>query len=134
MYDLTINTFVTTATTSQLVEVYNKHAEKSVKRFADRKTAERRVAKVLAEVAQSTPTPASNSAGVAASWNDAETRAKRRQRSAVQVDGVEYRSVRKAYLALGLPLNDHIQVRMLLKREGSMTIDGREWKIVPLNY
>ena len=51
------------------------------------------------------------------------------------VDGVEYNSVRAAYLALGLPLNDHIAVRMHLKEAGKpVTMDGREWVIIPKNY
>lgn len=38
---------VTTATTAELVAFYNKHAAKPVNKFADRKTAERRVSALL---------------------------------------------------------------------------------------
>ncbi len=41
---------VSTAKTSELVAFYNKHASKPVSKFADRKTAERRVAALLAEL------------------------------------------------------------------------------------
>lgn len=42
---------VQTATTAELVAFYNAHAEKPVKRFSDRKTAERRVTELMARVA-----------------------------------------------------------------------------------
>jgi transcription elongation factor Elf1 len=41
---------VTTATTAELVKFYNAHAAKPVKKFADRKTAERRVADLMKSV------------------------------------------------------------------------------------
>ena len=88
--------------------------------------------------AASTPTGephSSAAAAIARSWLNSEVAAKRKQRSAVMVDGVEYNSVRAAYLALGLPLNDHIAVRMHLKEAGKpVTMDGREWVIIPKNY
>lgn len=69
--------------------------------------------------------------GVAESWKNPEVAAKRAQRNAVEVDGVQYRSVRAAYLALELPLKEHIQFRMLLKENGQLENYGRVWKIVP---
>lgn len=75
-----------------------------------------------------------NSAGIAKSWENPEVAAKRAQRSGVEVDGEYYGSVRKAYIALGLDLKDHIQFRMLLKENGKAKVDGRKWKIVPINY
>lgn len=76
------------------------------------------------------------SAGIAKSWDDAEVAAKRKQRHGVEVtvDGVKtsYGSVRKAYIALGIPLNGHIAFRMLLKEKGRVKENGRSWKVVPL--
>ena len=40
---------ISTATTAELVSFYNERADKPVKKFADRKTAERRVAALIAE-------------------------------------------------------------------------------------
>ena len=74
------------------------------------------------------------SMGVAKSWLDPKVVKKRAQRSAVEVDGETYKSVRQAYIALGLDLKDHIAFRMHLKEVGSTTVDGRSWKIIPLNY
>jgi len=41
---------VSTATTAELVEFFNAHSTKPVKKFADRKTAERRVAELIASM------------------------------------------------------------------------------------
>lgn len=139
---------VTAATkTSELVAYWNEHCgkigRKPVKKFANRKTAEQRVDVLLDELEasgklaspdESTTGGGTNSAGISASWQDKDVAAKRKQRSAVTVDGVKYGSVRKAYLALGMDLKDHIQFRMLLKETGKQKVDGRVWKIVPLNY
>lgn len=154
---------VTEATMKELVEFYNAHAEKPVKRFADRKTAMRRVDELIADMEAGEPEvfttneqlehardlkrrgeldngPApqrsvtTRSAGIAESWKVAETRRKRCQRSAVEVDGVEYRSVRQAFAALGLPMKMHIAFRMELKATGKAAAFGHEWEIIPLNY
>jgi len=70
------------------------------------------------------------SEGVAESWKDDEVRAKRVRRNKVMVDGTEYRSVKAAYIALGLPLSKHIKFRMELKEAGRIEVDGRVWSIV----
>lgn len=77
---------------------------------------------------------ASPAKAVASSWEDDDVRAKRAQRSAVEVDGERYGSVKKAYEALGLPLAGHVKFRQELKEKGKLQRDGRKWKIVPLNY
>lgn len=46
---------VSSAATAELVAFFNKHAAKSVARFADRKTAERRVLVLVAELAAKAP-------------------------------------------------------------------------------
>lgn len=94
------------------------------------------------EVAPASKAPRQSSAprssaaeAIARSWLDSAVAAKRKQRSAVMVDGVEYKSVRAAYLALDLPLNDHIAFRMQLKEAGKpVVVEGREWVIIPKNY
>lgn len=190
--EATIN--IKEATTSELVEFYNANlkelpvsAKKNpVKKFADRKTAEKRVAVLVedlelidscgevncpncgihlgngwsvdgTEVNGETlrhkefefvclgcgdefgpeveaKRAVNNSAGIAKSWENPEVAAKRVQRSAVEVDGVYYGSVKKAYIDLDLDLKDHIQFRMLLKENGKAKVEGRKWKIIPLNY
>lgn len=184
---------VTTAKTSELVAFYNEHnPSKPVKKFADRATAEKRVAALIASlealaapsnelevpepkreviedsrgvplsvppvkthkaravVKKSEPTQEqidamsdeeyeawvkgdlnapkgedaptssasrrSNSAGIAASWNDPTVAEKRLTRDGVMVHGVgEFKSVRAAFAALNLPDSKHIRFRMKLK-------------------
>lgn len=67
---------------------------------------------------------------IAESWKDPNVAAKRAQRTAVRVDGVEYRSVRAAFIALGLPLSKHIRFRMALKAAGKAEFEGRVFEVV----
>src|SRR5690606_23072555 len=134
---MTINIDIKNAKTPELVAFCNRNSRRNIKKFQARATAEARVAALLEEVnAESLPTPkvvratasaprSSAADAIAASWLNSEVAAKRKQRSAVMVDGVEYNSVRAAYLALNLPLKDHIAVRMHLKEAGKpVTMDG----------
>lgn len=143
---------VTEATMKELLAFYNENAEKPVKRFADRKTAERRVSALMEEmdgpevftpdapargkVVVEAPRAASatRSEAIARSWEDEETRAARSQRSAVEVDGHYYGSVRKAFIALDLPMKLHIAFRGELKAAGELDAYDHHWEIVPLNY
>ena len=84
--------------------------------------------------ADAAPKHTNNAEGVAKSWLDPEVAAKRAQRSGVEVDGVYFGSVGKAYAALRIPKADLISFRMHLKEVGATKVDGRAWKIVPLNY
>lgn len=139
------------AKTAELVSFYNRHSGRNIKKFQDRATAEARVAALIAEIreeaketvpvpaasipAELTRTRSSAADATAASWLNSEVAAKRKQRSSVLVDGVEYSSVRAAYVALDLPLKDHIAFRMHLKEVGKpVEVDGREWVIIPKNY
>jgi len=63
--------------------------------------------------------PADRSAAVAVSWTDPEVAAARCVKSKVKVDGVEYGSVLKAFIALQLPVNKHIGFRAKLKASGN---------------
>lgn len=186
---------ITTAKTAELVAFFNAHAEKPVKKFADRATAEKRVAALLAtiqttaseiaesepkEVPQAKPTqftaegccPVCGStevfvgeapegvvineesmrgchacgwfqddkadhvknekraAGVTASWLKPDVKAARSARHAVEVAGVQYRSVREAFKALGLPDSKHIKFRGDLKRQGEGVFEGHDFKLV----
>lgn len=67
---------------------------------------------------------------VADSWKDPEVAAKRAQRSRVRANGVEYRSVREAFVALNLPLAKHIRFRMALKAAGKAEFDGVKFEVV----
>lgn len=156
---------------SQLKDLPADVKKSPVKRFADRKSAVRRVTEVVelivieygsapvigedVEPSKSAAAPkpekapkktetekpetgerraANNSAGIAASWEKPEIRAKRAQRSAVEVDGVYYKSVPQAFRELEIPMAGCIAFRMHLKEVGETTVDGVHWKIVPLNY
>ena len=61
---------------------------------------------------------ANRSKGIAASWLNPETAAKRKQRNGCRVDGAEYRSVPAAFDALGLPGKHMQMVRAQLKEHG----------------
>jgi len=125
------------AKTSDLVKFYNEHNDgKNIKKFVNRATAESRVAALVQSMKHKSPEEiaANRAAGIAKSWTDEKVKAKRRQRSAVEVDGVQYRSVKKAFDALGLPLKEHISFRIALKEAGETRCYDRNWKIVPLNY
>lgn len=73
---------------------------------------------------------AERGAAIAASWSDDEVRKARATRHAVLVDKVEYRSVRAAFVALGLPLGQHISFRMQLKAEGTANAYGKKWAVI----
>jgi len=119
-----------------LVEFYNANASKPVKKFADIATARKRCAALFpkeAAPAKAKPAkaaapkepkaPADRSAAIAASWLRPDVAAKRIERTSVKVKGETFDSVRKAFLALGLPLSVHIRFRMTLKANGSAVFE-----------
>lgn len=144
---------VQTATTAQLVAFYNEHANKPVNKFADRKTAERRVTELMAGIKFSKPSakkaaalasvpaapkaPANpdRGAAIAASWKDKTVAQARATRNGVRVkapNGGEgnYKSVREAFMILALPLGQHIKFRGNLKAAGAAEFQGYKFKIV----
>lgn len=126
---------VMVATGPELVEFYNAYSDKPVKRFSNLATGQRRVLELIEEKGLTAEADATRSEAIAESWNDDATRAKRRQRSAVEVDGTRHRSVKAAFIALGLPLEKHIAFRIRLKEKGKLKgAFGHDWKIIPLNY
>lgn len=68
-----------------------------------------------------------------ASWKVPEVRAARSTRHGVVVDGVEYRSVAKAFLALGLPYEKHIKFRGELKKAGHAEFGGHKFVLAELD-
>lgn len=134
---------VKAATGPELVAAYNKLTGQNIKKFADRKTAEKRWAEALAaavaareekaaaqgakapKAKKEATEPVDRSAAIAASWADPEVRAKRAERTHVKVNGVEYPSVRQAFQALGLPDSKHIKFRMELKSAGKLAFEGK---------
>jgi len=48
----------------------------------------------------------------------------------VKVNGVEYRSVLAAFVALGLPLGKHQRFRIKLKKERKAEINGHVFEVV----
>lgn len=145
---------IATAKTSELVATYNIYAEKAVKKFADRKTAERRTREVLesaladlraleavAPEVEAEPVKRSLSESIAASWTNPEVAAKRLTRHAVvaRVGGkaLEFASLRKAFAALKLPDSKHIAFRQVLKAKGKATFnfgrDSVEFELAEIN-
>lgn len=131
---------VQAATTAELVAFYNANAAAPVKKFADRKTAERRVA-ALIETLPVEPkakriakpkapkvykTHEERSAAIAASWRVPPVAKARCTRHAVKVltpEGLElgFRSTKEAFEVLELPLGQHIRFRGQLKSTGTKT-------------
>lgn len=72
---------------------------------------------------------ATRSAGIAKSWENAEVAVKRSTRHIAVVDGHEFRSVRQAFVAFQLPLNEHIKFRMELKAAGKLEAYGKTWEV-----
>jgi hypothetical protein len=74
---------------------------------------------------------ADRSAAIAATWADPAVAAARAQRSKVFVEGRgEYRSVKAAFIALGLPVSKHIPFRMKLKASGQALFDRHSFVVV----
>jgi len=116
-------------------------AQREAAKIAEREAAAAERAALIASAPVATKVPADPrvtrakmSEGQVQSWKVPEVRAKRAERSAVDVDGETYTSVYKAFLALGLPVNKHIAFRGELKEAGKLTRFGHEWEIIPLNY
>lgn len=145
---------IATVKTAELVATHNIYAEKAVKKFADRKTAERRVKEVLesaladlraleavAPEVEAEPVKRSLSESIAASWTNPEVAAKRLTRHAVvaRVGGkaLEFASLRKAFAALELPDSKHIAFRQVLKAKGKATFnfgrDSVEFELAEIN-
>lgn len=71
-----------------------------------------------------------SSEAIAKSWNNPEVREARSARNKVTVDGIEYNSVRHAFVELGLPVSKHIAFRGQLKASGKLAFQGRVFKLV----
>lgn len=151
---------------SALLIVYNAHAKAQddnlVLKFADKKSALRRVETIIAKsqsmgikvgkidlgeesvgaagkkapgkAAPKTPgtkTHADRAVAVAKSWKDPKVKAARSARHSVKVNGKEYKSVKAAFDALGLPLTGVIKFRMELKAaKNGLTAHGMKWLAV----
>ena len=173
---------VANAKTAELVAFYNAHAVKQVSKFADRKTAEKRVLTLIADMtAQGQFCPHCNdianpdrggagityagqdgtaagqrmlchhcgtefksdgtaynapkesthrSAAIAASWADKDVAARRAERHSVVVEGKgEFKSVREAFVRLGLPISKHIRFRMALKAAGALEFGNLMFRV-----
>jgi TPP-dependent indolepyruvate ferredoxin oxidoreductase alpha subunit len=125
-------------TTSAMVAEYNQLTGKCIKKFSTRAAGLRQLAVARAAHKQETrmesETKSKNAArsnAVAASWSDKDVKAARSARNGVLVDGkTEYKSVRAAFMALGLPIGSHIKFRMRLKAERTAEFDGYEFALI----
>lgn len=136
---------IKSATTAELLAFYNANSGKDpVKRFSDRKSAERRVSDLLAAI----PTPvqndtprrkaeqgsASRSEAIVASWGNKTVAAARATRNGCVVttptgEKREFKSVRVAFMELGLPIGRHIRFRGQLKQAGQNELNGYKFKL-----
>ena len=133
---------VKTATMQELLAAYNAaNPAKPVKKFADRKTAERRVAalngngaakpaKTKAAKPAKTTEHATRSEAIAASWSNKKVKAARSIKNKVRVGGEVYRSVLEAFTRLKLDVKKHIKFRALLKAQNRATFEGHVFTIV----
>lgn len=129
---------VSTATTAELVAFYNEHAAQPVKKFADRKTAERRVSALLAKakpVRKAAAQSSDRSAAIAASWTNKKVAAARATRHAVRVTDPRggqgnYKSVREAFMVLALPIGQHIKFRGALKASGKAEFNKFKFALI----
>ena len=131
-----LNMDVKNATTAALIEFYNKHSEKPIKKFADRATAEKRVQAIVDALAAKAPAAAPKGEGEKKEGTK-KPRAERKEKepketgprkSTVLVTPLakgnkkgeqsSYRSVYDAFEKLGLPINQHKKFRKELKANG----------------
>lgn len=145
-----INMDIKTATTQALVEFYNKHSDKPIKKFADRATAEKRVQAIVDALAAKAPAAAPKGEGEKKEGTK-KPRAERKtkepkdptvRKSTVLVTPVakggkkgeqsSYRSVYDAFEKLGLPINQHKKFRKELKANGNGVYenDGTKYEFV----
>lgn len=73
------------------------------------------------------------SVAITASHANPATKAARKRRDAVEVQGVTHDSVRAAFIALQLPVNKHGKFRMQLKAAGQLAFGDLLFTIVPKN-
>lgn len=125
------------AKTSQLVVWYNERADKPIKKFRDRHTAEQRCLALLGDgqreekphAKKKAWSTANRAEGVSASWQDPTVAAARQARHTVQVNGHLYRSVRAAFKALELPDNKHQAFRKQLVAQGKAEFEGHKFTL-----
>lgn len=126
---------IATATTAELVNFFNANCEKvgkaPVKRFADRKTAEKRVAALMAELPVEAKATRTAAEGIRESWKNPEVAAKRMTRNGCTVNGTEFPSVWAAFQALNLGnANAAIKFRMALKKEGKKELNSLNFSLI----
>ena len=120
--------------------VYNEFTGKQVKKFSSTKAAIKQTVKAalaqrtkLQEGGKFPPTDLKvhrkRAKGTKQSWDNHDVAEARKTRDHVIVDGEEYRSVRAAFLALKLPLGEHIRFRMQLKAAKKAKAYDRAWRI-----
>lgn len=131
--------------TKVLLDTYNRITGKEVKKFSSRAAGEKQVISVILKQNEaairsflgtplaapekpkeevptvrvrrvSGPPSAMRSKGVKRSWGDARVAKARSERTGVRAAGKEYRSVKQAFVALGLPVEKHGGFRLLLKK------------------
>jgi len=126
-------------TIKEMVAEYNALTGKSIKKFASREAGIRQLRKAretfeppkkTKKTPKSPDQKRSIAEGVADTWTDPHVAAKRSERHGVIVNGTaQYRSVRAAFLDLGLPMKDHIKFRIKLKACGKLSYDKYDFAL-----
>jgi len=118
--------------TKDLIAFYNKyHKEDPIKRFKSRAVAEDTIVTLLGEITHGKVTQSIvRSKAVAETWKDPLVAEARATRDNVMVvwngKAEEFRSVRQAFVALELPLQQHIKFRGALKLWGKAKFEFQD--------
>lgn len=116
-------------TTTQKAPISHKPAAKKAQPVQQRKPVARRKQLPLPGIEEK------RSAAAKATWAKKSVAQARATHHHVRVAGAEYRSVKQAFEALGLPLEKHVVFRMQLKTSGSgrAKFEGYTFVLVPIN-
>jgi hypothetical protein len=130
--------------TADLLGEYNMLTGQNVKRFSSRAEGERRLLKIMQELGAKgaekelamlpeEENPHKRDAineKIKISWDNPKVREKRLNRQHIKVDGTTYKSVKEAFIKLGMPIGSHIRFRMKLKKAKTLVVENRTWEVL----
>lgn len=126
-YDKLVNSFTLlgfgSAKASAITSLANKFTDKGATNIAELLVEAASMAKAPKPAKDKKVSNSNLSSAIANSWHDPATAAARAERTHVSVNGVVYRSVRAAFVELGLRLTKHIKFRGELKAAGILRFE-----------
>ena len=126
-YDKLVNSFTLlgfgSAKASAITSLANKFTDKGATNIAELLVEAASMAKAPKPAKDKKVSNSARSSAIANSWRDPATAAARAERTRVSVNGVVYRSVRAAFVELGLRLTKHIKFRGELKAAGILRFE-----------